>query len=167
MAAMTANGTSETSQRDPVKSASRVRAVCGGHPQRTGVGPAAVIGRIEILHRSRLLLHGCVAPLGASLWVIMQGRRAFLFGSFPTADGHCRTGCCTPPHWFFAVSVFVSTGAATAPRWETIHVKLKNDRGSNRPVPDRACGRIAHQSRFDVGAGRGGLTRSGPRAGLR
>src|SRR5262249_44331799 len=46
-------------------------------------------------------------------------------------------------------------GAATAPRWETIHGKLKNDRGSNRPVPDRACGRIAHQSRFDVGAGRG------------
>src|SRR5262249_43257501 len=26
---------------------------------------AAVIGRIEILHRSRLLLHGCVALLGA------------------------------------------------------------------------------------------------------
>src|SRR5215472_2959511 len=47
----------------------------------------------------------------------MQGRRAFLFGSFPTADGRCRTGCCTPPHWLFAVSVFVSTGAATAPRW--------------------------------------------------
>src|SRR6516164_6053260 len=66
----------------------------------------------------------------------MQERRAFLFGSFPTADGRCRTGCCTPPHWFFAVSVFVSTGAATAPRWETIHGKLKNDRGSNRPVPD-------------------------------
>src|SRR5262249_6405200 len=44
----------------------------------------------------------------------MQGRRAFLFGSFPTADGRCRTGCCTPPHWLFAVSVFVSTGAATA-----------------------------------------------------
>src|SRR5215813_9667233 len=79
-----------------------------------------------------------------SLWVIMQGRRAFLFGLFPTADGRCRTGCCTPPHWFFAVSVFVSTGAATAPRWETTHGKLKNDRGSNRPVPDRACGRIAH-----------------------
>src|SRR5215467_9388742 len=80
----------------------------------------------------------------------MQGRRAFLFGSFPTADGRRRTGCCTPPHWLFAVSVFVSTGAATAPRWETIHGKLKNDRGSNRPVPDRACGRIAHQSRLAV-----------------
>src|SRR5262249_62145247 len=78
-----------------------------------------------------------VSPSSApSLWVIMQGRRAFLFGSFPTADGRCRTGCRTPPRWFFAVSVFVSTGAATAPRWETIHGKLKNDRGSNRPVPD-------------------------------
>src|SRR5262245_63389273 len=50
------------------------------------------------------------------VWVIMRGRRAFLFGSFPTADGRCRTGCCTPPHLLFAVSVFVSTGAATSPR---------------------------------------------------
>src|SRR5262249_5194238 len=72
----------------------------------------------------------------------MQGAARVPFRPFPTADGRCRTGCCTPPHWFFAVSVFVSTGAATAPRWETIHGKLKNDRGSNRPVPDRACGRI-------------------------
>src|SRR5215467_8596554 len=128
--------------------------------------------KVRLSRPKSCIAAGCcstgVSPSSApSLWVIMQGRRAFLFGSFPTADGRCRTGCCTPPHWLFAVSVFVSTGAATAPRWETIHGELKNDRGSNRPVPDRACGRIAHQSRFDVGAGRGGLTRSGPRAGLR
>src|SRR5262249_32415487 len=108
--------------------------------------PLQPIGRIEILHRSRLLV--CRPPRRRAFGLSCRGGRAFLFGLFPTADGRCRTGCCTPPHWFFAVSVFVSTGAATAPRWETIHGKLKNDRGSNRPVPDRACGRIAHQSRF-------------------
>jgi len=32
---------------------------------KTDFDPAAVIGLIEILHRSRLLLHGCVALLGA------------------------------------------------------------------------------------------------------
>src|SRR5262249_25680009 len=81
----------------------------------------------------------------------MQGRRAFLFGSFPTADGRCRTGCCTPPHWFFAVSVFVSTGAATAPRWETIHGKLKTDRGSIGPSPIRLAGRLANHLRLVAG----------------
>src|SRR5215472_5283894 len=67
-------------------------------PQRSQVGSKSCIAA------------GCcstgVSPSSApSLWAIMQGRRAFLFGSFPTAGGRCRTGCCTPPHWFFAVSV--------------------------------------------------------------
>ena len=56
------------------------------------------------------------------------GARSFSARS-PTADGRCRTGCCTPPHWLFAVSVFVSTGAATAPRWETIMANSKTIAG--------------------------------------